>query len=480
MEYDKCEICVKVFCKICEQKVKCMFSNVKNSAAKYWLISSIVWILFGMTLGLLTATKQINPDILNNRWTTYGHIRSAHVMLVIYAWLSMAYIGSMFYMIPKLAKTELYSEKLGNMSAMLYNIILLEGFFALIFGQTSVIEYGEFPIWVDIQILAAIILVAYNLFKTVGQRKEKMLYVSLWYFLGSLLWLPLTWIVGNFPPSLIPNGVQQGLMGWFLGHNAIGLWMTTVGVGQIYFLLPILTKKPLYSHQLSMIGFWTIATFYVWNGPHHLMNGPIPSWISKAGIIPSLLLIIPVWSVLANFFGTMKGAWHKTRDDVTLRFVVGGSIFYLMACIQGPLQALPSVSSVIKFTHWTVGHAHMGPFGAFSFTSFAAIYFIINRITGKAIWSKKLQEAHFWLSTVGFLIFSFSLWSAGVIQGFAWIEGIPFLETVLMVEPYIIARAIGGSMMFLGQIFFSYNIYKTFKSSANISVDETQDQVFTA
>lgn len=454
-----------------------MFTDEKWSSSKNWFISAVIWIIIGMSLGLLTATKQINPDLLNNRWTTYGHIRSAHVMLVIYAWLSMAYVGSMFYMIPKLLKTKVFSEKMGNLTCILYNIVIIEGFFALLAGQTSVIEYGEFPLWVDVQILAVIILVAYNLFKTVGQRKEKMLYVSLWYFLGSLLWLPLTWIVGNFPPSLIPSGVQQGLMGWFLGHNAIGLWMTTVGVGQIYYLLPKLTGRPLYSHELSMIGFWTIATFYVWNGPHHLMNGPIPSWISKAGIIPSVLLLIPVWAVMANFFGTMKGAWAETKTNVPLRFVVAGSIFYLMACIQGPLQALPSVSSVIKFSHWTVGHAHMGPFGAFSFTSFAAIYYIIPKIVGKEIFSKRAMEAHFWFSTIGFLIFSFSLWVAGLVQGFAWIEGIPFLQTVIMMKPYVAGRAIGGTMMYVGQFFLAYNLYKTMKSARSEKMIKNREQV---
>lgn len=449
-----------------------MFSNEQNSAAKLWFVTAVFWLLLGMSLGLTTAIKQISPDFLNYKITTYGHIRSSHVMLVIYAWLSMAYVASMFYMIPKLAKTTLYSEKLGNVSGILYNIVMLEGFISLLMGQTSVIEYGEFPVWVDVQVLIVLSLVAHNLFKTIAQRKEKVLYVSIWYFLGSLLWLPLTYIIGNLPASWYPSGTEQALAGWFLGHNAIGLWMTTVGVGQIYYLIPKLTGRPLYSHELSMIGFWTIATFYVWNGPHHLMNGPVPGWILKAGIIPSILLLIPVWTVFHNFFATMKGAWHKIKDDVTLRFVVAGSIFYLMACIQGPLQALPSVSSVIKFTHWTVGHAHMGPLGAFSFTSFAAGYYMIQQITGKEFWSRKLQEAHFWFSTIGFLLFSFSLWTAGIIQGFAWIEGKPFLETVLMVRPYVIARAIGGSMLIAGQFLFAFNIYKTFRAKQTSVVTE--------
>lgn len=457
-----------------------MFTDEKWSSSKNWFIAAVFWIIIGMSMGLLTATKQIWPELLNNRWFTYGHVRSAHVMLVIYAWLSMAYVGSMFYMIPKLAKTKVYSEKMGNFALVFYNIVILEGFFALLLGQTEVIEYGEFPLWVDVQLLVAIGLVAYNLFKTVGRRKEKMLYVSLWYFLGSLLWLPLTWIVGNFPAQWIPSGVQQGLMGWFLGHNAIGLWMTTVGVGQIYYLLPKLTGRPLYSHQLSMIGFWAIATFYVWNGPHHLMNGPIPGWISKAGVIPSIVLLIPVWAVLANFWGTMKGSWSQTRTSVPLRFTVAGTIFYLFACLQGPLQALPSVSSVIKFTHWTVGHAHMGPFGAFSFTSFAAIYYILPKIVGREMFSKRAMEAHFWFSTVGFLVFAFSLWIAGVVQGFAWIDGIPFLQTVLMMEPYVQGRAIGGTMMYVAQFFLAWNMYKTIKLAKLEKKQQAQQQAATA
>lgn len=453
--------------------VAALLSNEKHSAAKLWFLTAVFWLLLGMSLGLVTAIKQIDPNFLNTWVTTYGHVRSSHVMIVIYAWLSMAYVASIFYMIPKLSRTNLYSERLGKISAVLYNIVMLEGFSALLAGQTSVIEYAEFPVWVDVQVLVVLGLVAYNSFKTVGQRQEKVLYVSTWYFLGSLLWLPLSYIIGNLPANWYPSGTEQALAGWFLGHNAIGLWLTTVGVGQIYYLLPKLTGRPLYSHELSMIGFWTIAAFYVWNGPHHLMNGPVPAWILKAGIIPSILLLIPVWTVFHNFFGTMRGAWAQVKTDISLRFVVAGSIFYLMACIQGPLQALPSVSSVIKFTHWTVGHAHMGPLGAFSFTSFAVGYYMLQQLTGKVFWSKRLQEAHFWFSVVGFLLFSFSLWVAGIIQGFAWIEGKSFLDTVIIVRPYIIARAVGGTMLITGQFLFAFNIYMTLRAKHNVTADQS-------
>lgn len=261
-------------------------------------------------------------------------------------------------------------------------------------------------------------------------------------------------------------------MNWFYGHNVLGLWFTTVGIGQIYYLLPKMTGKPLYSHKLSLIGFWTIATIYVWNGPHHLVNGPIPVWLMKAGIIPSVLLIIPVWTVLANVFGTMRGAWHKVSEDVSMKFLITASIFYLMACLQGPFQALMQVSAVVKFTHWVVGHAHMAPFAAFSFVCFVTIYYAIPRLTGRNIYSKALMNWHYYFSVIGFLMFAFTLWIAGVIQGFAWMEGTPFIETVTTVQDLVLWRAIGGTMMIVGQFFFVFNIWKTVTSGTKFISDE--------
>ncbi|MCF6092683.1 cbb3-type cytochrome c oxidase subunit I [Microaerobacter geothermalis] len=450
-----------------------MFSKAENSAAKNFWYSSIFWLIISMLAGLVVAIKQINPNFLGGvPWLSYGRIRPIHTNGVLFAWLSMTYIAALFYMIPKLLRTPLWSERMGNITCFLWNILIILAVITLASGITTGVEYAELILPLDIYVAVGVAMVAINVFMTIAKREEKQLYVSIWYFVGSLLWLPLVYVVGNVPSQLI-GGAPQANMNWFYGHNAIGLWFTTVGIGQIYYLLPKLTGKPLYSHKLSLIGFWTIATFYVWNGPHHLVNAPIPVWLMKAGIIPSILLIIPVWTVLANVVGTMKGAWHKVSEDVGLKFIITGSIFYLLACLQGPFQSLMTVSAVVKYTQWVVGHAHMAPFAAFSFVSFAAIYYAIPRITGRQLYSKSLQNWHYWFSLLGFIIFAFSLWIAGIIQGFSWINGDPFTESLVVIKPLLVARAVGGTMMILAQFFFAYNIFKTVTTGARLETKKS-------
>jgi len=456
-----------------------MFSNAPFSTAKHFWYSSIFWLVISMLAGLVVAIKQISPDFLYfpgadglNFALTYAHIRVIHTNGILLAWLSMAMVGAMFYMVPKLTRTPLWSERLGNITAVIWNLAIAAAVVVICMGYSTGVEYAELPLILDIGVAILAVLLSINIFMTIAKRQEKQLYASIWYFTGSLIWLPLVYIVGNIPSSLI-GGAMQANMNWFYGHNVLGLWFTTVGIGQIYYLLPKITGKPLYSHKLSLIGFWTIATIYVWNGPHHLVNGPIPLWLMKAGIIPSILLIIPVWTVLANVFGTMKGVWHRVAEDVNLKFLVTAAIFYMMACLQGPFQSLMQVSAVVKFSHWVVGHAHMAPFAAFSMVCFVTIYYAVPRLTGRNIYSKTLMNWHYYMSVIGFLMFAFTLWIAGVIQGFAWMDGTPFMETVQTVRTLVVFRAVGGSLMIIGQLFFAYNIWKTVKSGTKMSAEES-------
>ncbi|HEU4965315.1 MAG TPA: cbb3-type cytochrome c oxidase subunit I [Bacilli bacterium] len=450
-----------------------MYSTA-DRAARGFLFSGILWLVLFMSMGLIIAVKQLNPDFFAHMpWLTYGRVRMVHVNGVLFGWLSMGLIGSMFYIIPRLCRTQLFSSKLATFTLVCTNILIVSMAVTLLAGLTTGIEYGEM-IW-PLDILVAVIAVTtlYNCVMTVAKRKENQLYVSIWYFIGSLIWLPLVYIIGNIPSEWI-GGIQQANMNWFYGHNVIGLWFTTVGIGTIYYLLPILTKAPLYSHRMSMIGFWTIATFYVWNGPHHLVNGPIPLWLMKAGIVPSLLLIIPVWTVVANVFGTLKGHWHQVRANNSLKFLVTGTIFYLITCIQGPFQALMGPSSVLKFTEWVPGHAHMPLFGAFSSVVFAMIYYMLEKQHGK-IHSRGMQEVHFYFSVVGYLFFGFSMWIAGVIQGFSWIDGEPFMASINAIKSLNMVRGIGGGFMLLGQIFFAINVWKTVKQQRISAQDLESD-----
>lgn len=450
-----------------------MFSNAPDSAAKHFWYSSVVWLLISMLAGLVVALKQSFPDFLGGTtFLTYGHVRPIHTNGVLFAWLTTNFIGGLFYMIPRLCRVPLYSEKLGHITGVLWNFVILLAVVTLSMGITTGVEYAELILPIDILVAVSVILVAINIFATLTRRQEKQLYVSIWYTVGSLVWLPLLYIVGNIPSELV-GGAAQANMNWFYGHNALGLWFTTIGIAQIYYLLPKLTGKPLYSHKLSLIGFWTIATFYVWNGPHHLVNGPIPTWLMKAGIIPSILLIIPVWTVVANIFGTLKGSWGKMKNDIALKFIATAAIFYVLTCLQGPFQSLMAVSAVVKFTQWVVGHAHMAPFATFSFVGFAFMYYAIPRMSGRQLYSKALCEWHYYFSVIGFLTFAFSLWTAGIMQGFDWIAGAPFIDTVREVKTLLLVRIVGGTMMILGQFFFAANLWLTVKKGQPVSKSNT-------
>ncbi len=454
------------------KEIETIMTNQELSyrAVRYLYYSAIVWLLFGMTIGLILATKYVWPDFLVigqlQKYLSYGRIRPAHTNSVLLGWLSLANTAGIFYVIPRLTRAPLAHPRLALIVGYLWNIFNGIGVITLALGFTSAIEYAEYLWPLDIVFAALFGCIIFICFRTIANRTERQLYVSLWYIMGSLLWFPLLFIVGNIPNGWI-GGIPQALAAWFYGHNIVGLWFTTIGVAFIYYLLPKLTKNPLYSHKLSLIGFWTIATFYVWNGPHHLQNGPVPAWIMKAGIIPSVLLIIPVWTVLANVFGTMKGKWHLFSQNIPLKFVITGSIFYLITCLQGPFQSLMGPSSILKFTNWVVGHAHMPLFAGFSFVSFALIYYSFPDWSGREIYSKKLMDAHFWFSVIGFLMFAFTTWTQGVLQGFAWAEGkqygLQFVEVMTALRPFSIVREVGGLLMFLGQVVFAYNIYRSAK-----------------
>jgi cytochrome c oxidase cbb3-type subunit 1 len=452
-----------------------------SGAVKIFFYSSIVWLLLSMILGLLVALKSINPDFLtgNRFWQeylTYGRIRPAHTNTALLGWLTSFFFGMMLYGVPALCKTELWSERLGRFTAIGWQVSYAFGALSLLAGYQTGVEYAELPLLFDAIIVLVVACLFVNLYNTVKNRKERVMYVSLWYWLGSVLFLAIVYIVGNIPADWIGNGAVQMGYYYFYLHNIVGLWFTPVGVGTIYYLLPKLTQRPIYSHKLSLIGFWTIVAFYSWNGPHHLINGPIPVWLMKAGIIPSILLLIPVWSVLANAVGTMKGVWYKVSQSVPLKFLVTGALFYGLACIQGPFQSLMGPNAILHFTYWTVGHAHMPLFGGFSFVAFSGFYYVLPRLVYRRIYSNALMNWHYWLSTIGFILFGFSMWTAGIIQGFEWIDGkqlgTSFLQMMESLHVFLITRAAGGSLMFLGQIAFAWNVYRTVTVGQELTADD--------
>jgi cytochrome c oxidase cbb3-type subunit I len=441
-----------------------LLSDREGSAARNMFLSAIWWSLVGMAAGLFAASEFSWPDLVHNvPQLSMPHLRMVHVNSVAIGWLSMAYLGSMFYMVPSLTKTPLWSEKLGNATMWAWNLMMAGMVCCLANGFTEGREYAEMPALLDCMAVVALVAAAWNIYATVIRRKVKKLYVSLWYFLGALFWFPLVYIIGQRTFVMLP-GLNDAIIGWFYGHNILGMWFTIVGVGMMYYLLPRITNNPLYSHGLSMLGFWGIALFYAPTGTHHVLQSPVPEWLKAIAVISSIFLLVPVFSALTNFFMTMKGKWHMLATDLTLRFVITSVVFYYITCIQGPFQATRWINWYIHFTQWVVGHAHLALLGAFSFISTAAWYYGMPRITGRNWYSQGLIRAHYWLKTLGFVIMVLSLTTAGLVQSAGWAFGIPVDQWSLAIRPYWLVRWISGVMIFTGQCLFAYNTYRSLYS----------------
>lgn len=455
--------------------VQKFLNNEENSSAKFFMFSAIVWLVLGMGAGLLGALEFSFPDLTKGvAQLSFTRLRPAHVNMVAFGWLSMANIGSALYMIPALCKTKLYSEKLANFTCWVWNGIILCGAISLVNGYTEGREYAELREPFDVLVLVGLVLLSYNLFRTVLNRTVKKLYVTVWYMMGAFFWMPLIYIVGN-RTFVAMDGLNDGILNWFYGHNILGMWFTVLGVGIAYYMLPKMTGKPIWSHSLSMFGFWTIAFFYAPTGTHHLLQSPVPEWLKALAVIFSAALVIPVISVLANFWMTMKGSWWMMTTNMPLRFVLTGALFYLFTCLQGPFQATRGINWYIHFTQWVVGHAHAALLGTFTFFVIGSIYYAVQRFTGRRIYSLRLVKWHYWLLFIGFCIFYFSLTVAGLQQSVGWALGYPVGQWSLTLPPMWLTRAISGVMMFASSCLFAFNIWMTMRE-ASIS-DETELQM---
>lgn len=411
-----------------------------------------------MTAAALMTWPEFIKDVAQ---LSFGRLRPAHINLVAIGWLSMGYVGCYFYLIPVLSgRKSLWNEKLGNVTMIVWNLLVFFGVISIMNGYTEAREYAELKGIFDWLVIAGLLLVGLNTYMTVLTGSEKKWYVTVWYVLGSLFWFPIVYVIGN-RTFVAFDGLNDAIAGWFYGHNILGMWFTVGGVGILYYLLPRFTGNPLYSHTLSMIGFWTIGMFYAPTGTHHILQSPVPEWLKAVAVISSVFLLVPVLTVLTNFFMTLKGKWSLAADHIPLRFVMASGVAYLLTCIQGPFQATRAVNWYIHFSNWVVGHAHLALLATFSFIVFAGVYYIIPKVTGRKVYSKRLAVWHFWLSLYGWIIMMLSLTIAGLIQAAGWHFAVPVDQWVVELEPYMFVRWVSGVMIVLGQILFMFNIYKT-------------------
>ncbi len=445
-----------------------------DRAALLWLYSSIVWLTIVDLFGLILALELISPNIFGGiPWLVFSRIRPLHVNGVIFAWLSMMYWGALFYMIPRLTGLRtVWSERLAIWTAWGWNLWFLLGIISIATGHTQGREYAEF-IWpLDVVLVILWFSNVVNIIMTVLNRRVRPLYVTTWWALAAPLWLGADYIIGNvmWRPGAIwgdgvsgalQSGMADGMLNWWYAHNLFGLWLTPMLLAGLYYLVPRVTKTPLYSHTLSLISFWGMAFFYTGVGHHHLLQTPTPGWLKTIAILSSISLLIPVFAFTVNILMTMRGNWEKFFTNLPLRFGLTGFVFYFLVNVQGSFQAIQSFNRLTHFTNFVVAHAHLALLGAFTFLGMGLIDYIIPQVLKKPLYSSRLAEWQYWLIVIGFLGFFWALTIAGFIQGQSWLRGIPEINVVPLLQPYFMARAVFGAMIVLSGIVQAYNIYRT-------------------
>ena len=423
------------------------------------LTMAVVWLVLASVAGLISSIKLHAPDWwVEQAWITFGRIRPIHLNLVAYGWCSMAGIGVALWLIPRLLKTELVGVRYALLGGALWAVGVAAGTVALAMGYSDGLEWLEYPWQIDILLVVGGALVGLPMWLTLLRRRVAHLYVSVWYIAAGLLWFPILFLVANWPG--LHFGVQQATMNWWYGHNALGLWFTPLALAASYYFIPKVLGKPIYSYNLSLLGFWSLAFFYSQVGGHHLIGGPVPSWLITISNVQSMMMVVPVFAVAINQHLTVVGNFRALLYSPTLRFIVLGAMFYTAASVQGSLEALRSVNTVTHFTHYTVAHAHLGLYGFFSMVMFGSIYFIMPRVM-KWEWPYPwMISAHFWLVLGGFGIYFIGLSFGGWYQGLAMLnKDLPFMDSVTLTIPYLQARSVGGALMTLGHLVFAVHFF---------------------
>lgn len=459
-----------------------------DTPAKLLIYPAILFMVIGMTFGVFISYNGfIFPDYFSGEYVTFGRLRPVHVGHVTLLWLLSVNIGLFYYFIPRLCGVPIYSATLAYGSIALWWFSLILGNYSYPFGTNWGWEYAELPPWIGWLPIKSIfsvawILTAFNFFATIATRRFEKMYVSLWYAMGTIIWTTFTWIVGSYAINWVPGGISRVNVSFFYVHNLVGLIFTPMGVAIAYYALPKLAKTPIYSHQLSMIGFWTIAFVYAWVGAHHIIHGPMSQWLQTTSIVFSIWLFIPVWTVVTNLFATLKDKWEVYNQNAAVRFLQMGVVFYLITCIQGPLQALRNVNEITSKTDWIIGHSHISLYATFTFFAIAGIYQALPQLTGKPLWSKALADWHFSFNLYGSILFIAPLWIGGFLQGMAWADWAngssyaefhnnltihPFLNTMADMRTWWGMRSIGGLIILCGNLLFVMNVFNTILLPSN-------------
>jgi cytochrome c oxidase cbb3-type subunit I/II len=458
-----------------------------DKISRMFLLATLFWGVIGMSAGLYLALELANWKFnLGLKYINFGRLRPFHTNAVIFAFGGNAIFCGVYYSTQRLLKARLFSDALSLLHFWGWQLVILIGGVGLLFGFTQSKEYAELEWSMDLVLAVVWVIFAVNFFGTVARRREKHLYVALWFYMGTIITIAVLHIVNGLaiPVSLTKSypvyaGVQDALVQWWYGHNAVGFFLTTPFLGLMYYFVPKAADRPVYSYRLSVMHFWALVFLYIWAGPHHLHYTALPDWAQSLGMVFSVMLLAPSWGGMLNGLLTLRGAWHKLRTDPILKFFAASITFYGMATFEGPLMSIKSVNSLSHYTDWTVGHVHSGAIGWVGLLIFGMIYWMVPRLWRRPLHSQGLANAHFWTALTGILFYVVSMWIAGITEGLMWKEFTPegvlaypnFVEIVTKLIPFYWLRAVGGMLYVSGLLVMVYNVVRTIQA-APVPVDE--------
>ncbi len=462
-----------------------------DKVVKQFTIATIFWGIVGMLVGLLIAAQlawpQLNFDL---PWLTYSRLRPLHTNAVIFAFGGNALLGTSYYVVQRTCKAALISNSLASLSFWGYQLVIVGAVLTLPFGYTQSKEYAEL-IWpLDLLLTVVWVIYAYVYFGTIAKRTVKHIYVANWFYAAFIITIAVLHIVNNLAIPVnwhlsypIYSGAVDALTQWWYGHNAVGFFLTAGFLGMMYYFVPKQAERPVYSYRLSIVHFWALVSTYMWAGPHHLQYTSLPDWAQSLGMVFSLILLAPSWGGMINGIMTLSGAWDKLRTDPIIKMMIVALSFYGMSTFEGPMMSIKTVNALSHYTDWTVGHVHSGALGWVALMTMASLYSLTPRLWGKSgMYSTQLINVHFWIATIGIVLYISSMWIAGVMQGLMWREVdangslvYTHVESIEATYPYYVIRVIGGLLFFVGILIQAYNTWKTIKGE-----DSTANQPATA
>jgi len=458
-------------------------STYNYKVVRQFAVMTVIWGIVGMLVGVIIAAQLVWPELNFGPWFHFGRLRPLHTNAVIFAFGGCALFATSYYVVQRTCHTRIFSDGLAAFTFWGWQLVIVLAAVTLPLGYTSGKEYAELEWPIDILITLVWVSYAIVFFGTIAKRKVSHIYVANWFYGGFILAVALLHLVNSaaIPFSWMKSysayaGVQDAMIQWWYGHNAVGFFLTAGFLGMMYYFVPKQAGRPVYSYRLSVVHFWALIFTYMWAGPHHLHYTALPDWTQSVGMIFSLILLAPSWGGMINGIMTLSGAWHKLRDDPILKFLITSLSFYGMSTFEGPMMAIKTVNALSHYTDWTVGHVHSGALGWVAMVSIGAIYYLLPRLFGKPeMHSVKLITVHFWVATIGVVLYIASMWIAGVMQGLMWravnADGTltySFVEAVKGSYPFWAIRFLGGLLFLSGMLIMAYNMFKTIAGGKSV------------